>query len=160
MALTRLSNQSLTSVTALPAAISTGKVLQCVNNNYTTSATSNSQNTYVTSSTCDITITNASSKILLLANFNIDGNGCNALYRINKVISGTTTTLYTSPSWFFRNNGSDLIDQMPFINFLHTHGSSVGTTITYQTQVTWNQGANTISLNNSATSHETLMEIL
>ena len=39
MALTRISNQSLTSVTALPAAISTGKILQVKSVNYSTAET-------------------------------------------------------------------------------------------------------------------------
>ena len=49
MALTRLSNQSLTSLTALPAAISTGKVLQVVQGtaNYSFT-TSSGQSRYIT----------------------------------------------------------------------------------------------------------------
>ena len=67
MALTRISNQSLTSVTALPAAISTGKVLQSVSATDTTERNTTS-NSFVTASnglTVNITPSATSSKIFV-----------------------------------------------------------------------------------------------
>jgi hypothetical protein len=68
MALTRLSNQSLTSLTALPAAISTGKVLQAVSATDTTERSTTSA-TFVTASntlSVDITPSSTSSKIFVV----------------------------------------------------------------------------------------------
>jgi hypothetical protein len=68
MALTRISNQSLTSVTALPAAISTGKVLQAVSATDTTERSTTSA-TFVTASntlSVDITPSSTSSKIFVV----------------------------------------------------------------------------------------------
>ena len=71
MALTRISNQSLTSVTALPAAIATGKVLQVVSVTWD-DATSSSSNggTYaaITGASASITPSATSSKILVTVN--------------------------------------------------------------------------------------------
>ena len=70
MALTRLSNQSLTSLTALPAAIATGKVLQVVSVTWD-DATSSSSNggTYaaITGASASITPSATSSKIFFQA---------------------------------------------------------------------------------------------
>ncbi len=71
MALTRLSNQSLTSVTSLPAAITTGKVLQVVTASDQTARTTTSSS-FVTASntlTVDITPSSSSNKIYVIATF-------------------------------------------------------------------------------------------
>ena len=66
MALTKINNNSLSSVTALPAAIATGKVLQVVTNTHT-SRFSTSSTSYVaaTGYTIAITPSAASSKIFV-----------------------------------------------------------------------------------------------
>jgi|11BtaG_2_1085332.scaffolds.fasta_scaffold13147_4 hypothetical protein len=73
MALTRLgvnniSNSTLANVTALPAAISTGKVLQVVSNSYSTNVTTTSTSHVATGYTVTITPSSASNKILILVN--------------------------------------------------------------------------------------------
>jgi hypothetical protein len=73
MALTRLSNQSLTSVTALPAAISTGKVLQVVNGNFGTEQNINSTSYVDTAVTLNITPSSSSSKVIVISALNTDG---------------------------------------------------------------------------------------
>ena len=70
MALTRLSNQSLTSISSLPAAISTGKVLQVVQvaktDTYNESISSNSlSSTLVTGLQPSITPSSSSNKVLV-----------------------------------------------------------------------------------------------
>ena len=72
MALTRLSNQSLTSVTSLPAAISTGKISQIIQstNSYQKSSSSTSLQDIESSSGTvwepAITLSSASSKLYVL----------------------------------------------------------------------------------------------
>jgi len=158
MAIITLNNNSLSGVTALPAGVG-GKVLQVVNNNYTTYTTTGSTSVWVTASQCDITVQNASSYIQLLANFAINTVNSNAVYRIDKIISGARTTLYTAPNLFYRNNNAGFVDEYPFMNYYFAHGSSIGTTITLETQVRFGGGTGTINLNSAATSFTTLMEI-
>jgi|TARA_B100001939_G_scaffold253720_1_gene220688 hypothetical protein len=68
MAITRLNNNSLTSITALPTAITTGKILQIqstlLQTHFTVSVTANT-NTEVTNLNLNITPSSSSSKILL-----------------------------------------------------------------------------------------------
>ena len=75
MAITRLNNNSLTSITALPTAITTGKVLQVVNDQelsaFSISYTSPNVTTLPNIS-LNITPSNASSKILLMARVNYE----------------------------------------------------------------------------------------
>ena len=94
MALTRISNQSLTSVTALPAAITTGKVLQVQSTAkldvFTTTSTSFTDITGLS-----VTMTPASTSSKFLVSYNVcfsprDYNYSGAI-RCVKVVGGTTT---------------------------------------------------------------------
>ena len=69
MAIITLNNNSLSSVTSLPAAISTGKVLQVVNQEEQTSYVSNSSSAADTGIGLSITPSATNSKILLTTNF-------------------------------------------------------------------------------------------
>ena len=102
MALTRISNQSLTSVTALPAAISTGKVLQVVTATDSTQRNSSSTSFVTASNTLSVDITPASTsnKIYVLCSFtayqNVSGKSAGfTLYR--------ETTDIGSGDWGFVN---------------------------------------------------------
>ena len=68
MALIKLNNQSLTAVTSLPAAISTGKIGQIVSNSTQNYMSTNSTSFVDTGTTINITPTATSSKILLIFN--------------------------------------------------------------------------------------------
>tara|TARA_Y100000114_G_C11580644_1_gene240868 strand:- start:116 stop:598 length:483 start_codon:yes stop_codon:yes gene_type:complete len=91
MALTRLINQSLTSITALPAAIATGKVLQVVtaSDSTTRSTTSTSFVTASNTMSVDITPSATSSKIYL----NVTGNAyvtTNSAYFVGTIFRDST----------------------------------------------------------------------
>jgi len=79
MALTRLTNQSLTSLTALPAAIGTGKIAQIVSTNktdtYGVSISTEAFSGIVTGLTVDITPSATSSKILVFVNMATSADG-------------------------------------------------------------------------------------
>ena len=97
MALTRISNQSLTSVTALPAGVG-GKVLQVVSGTSTTRQSSSST-TYadVSGLTATITPSSTSNKVLVLLCMNIIGNNAGSgtnlkLLRDSTVVTKTTTS--------------------------------------------------------------------
>ncbi|MDA8668250.1 hypothetical protein N9M26_01180 [Alphaproteobacteria bacterium] len=76
MALIRLNNQSISSVTALPSGIDTGKIIQhtSVQGNNTPTATSSTS--YVaTALQHNITPTSASNKVLVMFNFGVETRG-------------------------------------------------------------------------------------
>jgi hypothetical protein len=68
MAIITLNNNSLSSVTALPAAIATGKVLQVVTATYATETDTSSTSYADTGLSASITPSSVSSKILVLVN--------------------------------------------------------------------------------------------
>ena len=97
MSITKLNNLSLSAVTALPAAISTGKVLQVVNATDSTSRSSSTVNTWITiSNTLSVTLTpsSASNKVFIMANFNLhvstnETYGQGTIYRGNTNIGNS-----------------------------------------------------------------------
>ena len=102
MALTRLSNQSLTSLTALPAAISTGKIIQIVQGTSTTATDSSTQSFVATNLTASITPSSSSNKILIIASgcYDLNGNARQAefaVYRGSSNISGGSGTSFCRP---------------------------------------------------------------
>ena len=66
MAIIKPNNNTISAITALPAAISTGKVLQIQNTTATTQKTTTSSSSFVEAYTVDITPSATSSKILIL----------------------------------------------------------------------------------------------
>ena len=75
MALIRLNNQSISSVTALPSAIPTGKVLQIVQSVKTDSQTTTSTSyADITGLSINITPSSSSSKVLIMASMGIVTN--------------------------------------------------------------------------------------
>ena len=103
MALTKINNNTLSAVTALPAAIPTGRVLQIVQATDTISRTTTS-NTFVTASsslTVNITPASTSNKILvvlMLCGFGADTQNTNAKATVKR---GSTDI---SPSAGFADN--------------------------------------------------------
>ena len=71
MAIIKPNNNTISAITALPAAISTGKVLQFVNSEEQTAFSTTSSSAVDTGINVSITPTSASSKILLTTNFNM-----------------------------------------------------------------------------------------
>jgi hypothetical protein len=68
--------------------------------------------------------------------------------------------LYTSTSWVLRNNNAGLVDMIPYVLFVDTHGQPAGTTITYTISVNKGSGSGTIITNESFTARMTMMEIV
>tara|TARA_R100000278_G_scaffold122376_1_gene108369 strand:- start:233 stop:706 length:474 start_codon:yes stop_codon:yes gene_type:complete len=102
MAIITLNNNSLSSVTSLPAAISTGKVLQAVTGNQITSGVNTTSGSYVDSGLyVNITPSSTSSKILVSANFNArqdtaNGGTVSTIYRDSTTLSSSGTITYSA----------------------------------------------------------------
>tara|TARA_R110000822_G_scaffold209533_1_gene345450 strand:+ start:235 stop:714 length:480 start_codon:yes stop_codon:yes gene_type:complete len=89
MALTKINNNTLSAVTALPAAIATGKVLQVVNATSTTEVVESGSSFTDTGLSAAITPSSSSSKILISAH--IQGVGKNGdAYVTLKLLRGST----------------------------------------------------------------------
>ena len=100
MALTRISNQSLTSVTALPAAISTGKVLQVSTASLSSNSSTTSNSFTASGLDIDFTPSASSSKVLVLYylnNYAISGNtrSYSSLYRDSTNLGNSSYGLIT-----------------------------------------------------------------
>ena len=146
MAITRLNNNSITSITALPSAVATGKVLQVVNAN-TTSGASATSSTFVDSNiTATITPSSTSSKVLINIQMasTLYGNGnVNAVgeYKIVRTIGGSSTDLYQSnnmPKYEdFDENQDSYNENLPI---LYLDSPSTTSAITYKIQLSALQG--------------------
>jgi len=146
MAITRLNNNSITSITALPSGVPTGKVLQVVNAN-TTSGASATSSTFVDSNiTATITPSSTSNKVLINIQMasTLYGNGnVNAVgeYKIVRTIGGTSTDLYQSnnmPKYEdFDENQDSYNENLPI---LYLDSPSTTSAITYKIQLSALQG--------------------
>ena len=90
MALTRISNQSLTSVTALPAAISTGKVLQVVSATKTDTFNSNSTGSFIDITGLSLSITPSSTSSKIFLSFTINGGASANNYAHLRLVRDST----------------------------------------------------------------------
>ena len=108
MAIIKPNNNTLSAITALPAAITTGKVLQVVGAD-TSSEVSSTSTSYVTTGLTDnITPSSTSNKIFISAtlNFRVSGDGDNSADRSAKVAlyrGGTGGTLLSQKYIGVRN---------------------------------------------------------
>ena len=151
MALTRLINQSLTSVTALPAAIPTGKILQFVQSTFTTKFQqtingSSPQTLNNGSSDIGVSITPASSSNKVLVTFNLgritahnssDGYGLAfALQRGGTPITGAVNTDggNTPPyTWFAGSDSLTYDTEGVSFSYLDSPSSTSSQTYTLKT---------------------------
>ena len=159
MALTRLSNQSLTSISSLPAAISTGKVLQVVT--FTSDTEEGTSNTTWTGTSKRLSITpsSTSNKIFIMytgaaSNSNNSNHGEYTLFR-----ETTSTNL---------GNANDGINQVYdnagigyyTISMSYLDSPSTSSSVEYRVYMRPNSSGTTVNLGRgSARSILTLMEI-
>ena len=90
MALTRLINQSLTSITALPAAIATGKVLQVVSATKTDTFNSNSTGSFIDITGLSLSITPSSTSSKIFLSFTINGGASANNYAHLRLVRDST----------------------------------------------------------------------
>ena len=159
MALTRLSNQSLTSLTALPAAITTGKIGQVLSTKKTdVFTTSSSSYTDVTGLSVAITPSATSSKILCI---------CTGIYGKNtsdnfnhQVVRDSTSLIENKIDDGIGTNNTDVFS----IQVLDSPSST--SELTYKLQIR-NDGSNPVVINRNGNgttdrgdSTITVMEVL
>jgi len=141
MAIITLNNNSLSSVTSLPAAISTGKVLQVVQGTELTSQTEITSSSYTdTGISATITPSSTSSKILiyLTCQANTRNSSGNGSYTETKLLRGSTDIYSTSNNgnytYLFSVGGASSVDfwHLENTNYLDSPSTTSATTYKHQ----------------------------
>jgi len=160
MAIITLNNNSLSSVTSLPAAISTGKVLQVVNAHTGTEVTTTSSSYSDTGLTATITPSSTSNKILVLVQQSCAKTSANTyvnirVYRDSTEIGGVVA----GRSIGYNGDTTSNYVGMGFSNsFLDTPSST--SALVYKTQFDSNANTGTVRVQvDNGQSYMTLMEI-
>jgi len=102
MSIIKPNNNTISAITALPAAITTGKIIQIVQGTSTTATDSSTQSFVATNLTASITPSSSSNKILIIASgcYDLNGNARQAtfaVYRNTTNISGGSGTGFCLP---------------------------------------------------------------
>ena len=166
MAIIKPNNNTLSSITALPAAISTGKVLQVKQDEYPTQQSTTSTS-YVDIGGLSVAITpsSTSSKIFVIATLtscrtaSSNHTSCNGFY---KLVRGSTELTHSRLNYYASNaNANREIDGTITLSYLDTPNSTSEQTykcqMKAQSQVT--TYINYVDSSNSAMSAITVMEI-
>jgi len=164
MAIIKPNNNTISAITALPASITTGKVLQVVQVEETSASTVTSLSYTDSNLTASITPSSTSSKVLVLVNQSISQYDVNS-----KQIGGGirilrgTTTIYggVQPYHLYMQVPSGTNTQLYYLcnlNFLDSPSST--SSITYKTQIRAYESGDTIrAQGDNMESTITLMEI-
>ena len=164
MAIIKPNNNTISAITALPAAIPTGKVLQVVQGTTTTTLSSTSTTYADTNLTANITPSSTSSKIYITVNQNValvDDNDDRVgaglrLLRDSTVIYGGDQAYEI----FLENNSGSATQNFITVNRNFLDSPSSSSQLTYKTQGRIFESGDTVQFNsNSIESTITLMEI-
>jgi len=148
-----IANASLGAVTALPAAISTGKILQVVNATATSQTITSSTSFADTALSASITPSSTSNKVLVWTFSNVEVSGSASGY-VTFDRDGTTLTGNNGFGVIQDNNGA----KNSSFHFLDTPSSS--SALTYKVQIRTSNAAVNVHHNpNGAKAAITLMEI-
>jgi hypothetical protein len=161
MAIITLNNNSLSSVTSLPAAISTGKVLQVVQGT-ATSATTTSSSFSSTGLSASITPSSTSNKVLIVVTLvqcavdTQNKNGTSTILRGSTNLAPTGSGNHKSFGTIYASSGGAIA-----MNETYSHLDSPSTTsaTTYTVHFAVDSGATMTMGINSTTSYIQLLEI-
>ena len=160
MAIIKPNNNTISAITALPAAISTGKVLQAIHATTNTQATSNVNTFADTGLTATITPSSSSNKVLVIVNQN-------GLYKTGadirmqgRLLRGSTNLGNFIGDETLRSSNANAFD-MGGTGFSYLDSPSTTSATVYKTQFRNVDNTNTIEVQNgSSVSSITLLEIL
>ena len=162
MAIIKPNNNTLSAITALPAAISTGKILQVVSTQVETSSVATSTSTtYVEPDTnyrVSITPSSASSKILVMASFPGEVDSSNESYYT--IFRDSTDIGDAGGQGMFRNYGHDSHPNAVGVNLRIVDTPNTTSAITYSMKMKVGNSAATVYFNTGNVSSNILaMEI-
>jgi len=157
MSIIKPNNNTISAITALPAAITTGKVLQVVFGSTSTAVSTTAATLIDTGLSATITPSSTSSKILVIVNHPDNDKNLGDCSQKTHLFRGTTFICEFSK---YLNNTGDSTEQRTETgtNFLDSPNTTSATT--YKTQFNKNSGSGTITVQkDNTTSTMTLMEI-
>jgi hypothetical protein len=156
MAIIKPNNNTLSSITALPAAISTGKVLQVVSSTFN-DVTAMSSSTYadITGSSLSITPSSASNKILVFYSlqFRLRTDNATTGNGFIRILRGATEITET------RNEMLDSKRSPAPMVISHLDSPSTTSAVTYKAQQKMTLGTQVVVNDGGVDSYITLMEI-
>ncbi len=158
MAIITLNNNSLSSVTSLPAAIPTGKVLQVVSAT-DTSERSTSSDTFSDVVSASITPASTSNKILIICGLAGLRRGNSSGYISARVTDGASFTKKFGHAMLYTATTSSLRVGSANASFLHDANTTSAKTYTVQFNSSGDSGTVVVGDNNDSNSTITLMEI-
>ena len=153
MAIIKPNNNTISAITALPASITTGKVLQVVTNTVQSVAI-NSGSTYIDVLSTSITPSSASNKILVSFTNNQSIYGA-ANQQIDYKILRDSTTIESGTAIHWREDGSGYQAGAAGLSQTILDSPSTTSQVTYKVQMNENSSQEGTATNN----HLTLMEI-
>ena len=157
MAIIKPNNNTISAITALPAAISTGKVLQVLETTSTSAQTISNHTSFtdITNMSLAITPSATSSKIYVLVNLNYDLDANDRGFQIKILRDSTAVFSETSNKSTHQSNstgkGRNVYDKLD--------SPSASSQITYKVQAQTDSGGGVNFQYNSNPSNITLMEI-
>ena len=161
MSIIKPNNNTLSAITALPAAISTGKVLQVVSTSNATDVAFTST-TYGDVITLNITPTKTTSDILVQAQLQYQGNTSSGQDQGTgfKILRDSTELLTSGGYQSYLYDFGDSIDNRTnfSVSYLDTAHNTTSQ-VTYKIQGNNNTGGSTLTFNNDGKSMLWLMEI-
>jgi len=142
MAIIKPNNNTISAITALPAAITTGKVLQVVQGTTTSAVNITAQSFTDTNITAAITPSATSSKVLILISASaklVSGSSRNSAIGGVNILRGSTQ-IYgggnnNSIGLYFANTNNDNIWMMPAFSHLDSPSTTSSTTYKMQAQI-------------------------
>ena len=163
MAIIKPNNNTISAITALPAGISTGKVLQ-VQSTVGVNIFSTTSNSFVDVTNLSLTITPAatSSKILLLLNANMYANTDQNYWalRWERAISGgATTNIGNSTYGLSFARSAQAHDFWGGVGMTYMDSPSTTSEITYQVQASNTGGSGTIGVGENSTNQNAIMAL-
>jgi len=151
MAIITLNNNSLSSVTSLPAAISTGKVLQVVSSTKTDTFTTTSTSLVdIPSLSVSVTPSSTSNKVFIIGNLSNNTNSGRVI--TFQLVRNTTNIANNASSGNFSGTVSEYInantnDTITNSSFSFLDSPSTTSATTYKIQMMINVGDNTAYIN-------------
>ena len=160
MALIRLNNQSLTAVSALPAAIPTGSVLQVVTSTSATEIINNTTSEVATGLSVSITPSSSSNKVFALVTLPIQRGSNSGNIRVDYYLKRGSTTIATGKSMVNVNAIVQLQDEVS-LSKLDSPSTTSATTysVTFKETGQTSRYGNSAVCADGATATLTLIEI-
>ena len=150
MAIIKPNNNTLSAITSLPGAISTGKILQVVSGNHTSQASTTGTTFVDLSSNTNVSITPASTsnKVLIMAHFNecFHNSSTNQLGHYIRVTAAGTEIHRAHTVYFEEIGGEEMVSQ----DLIYIHSPSSTSAVEYKMQFRSQHSGQSVVINQNS----------